>query len=362
MANAPGGAGAAPLQMAAADFQALLQAVGPRTGRKPPTYSSGDGGEWIVFRRTFTLTAQANGWNDQAAVFQLGAALEGQASRMASDIDPLVDANGDPRTLQGLLGVYEARFLPPAASRLSLASFNQARQTSSENAMAWSSRLRELFVRARPNADPENNDELINKFVMGLYDGKVKAKVFDDAPASLTAATNSASNKEANLAIMGKSRGGGSVSALSGANGVDSSEDSSSDEDEDESISAARRRRLRCFQCNKSGHFRRDCPDLKPKKGHKSKKGAASKKNPRRSTTSSTRPRSSSSGGRPSTSSGRSTLRGKQTKAPKKSGYRGRLSALEEAFGSMMAALEEDKGSSSTSGHINPLALGGAGN
>ncbi len=72
--------------------------------------------------------------------------------------------------------------------------------------MALSSRLRELFVRARPNANPEVNDEIINKFVMGLYDRKVKAEVFDNAPATLTVATNAASNKEANLAIMGKSR------------------------------------------------------------------------------------------------------------------------------------------------------------
>ncbi len=249
--------------MGPADIVALLAAVRPRQGQKPPTYSSGDAADWITFRRTWELVAEANHWDDDTKVMQLGAAIEGQAARISADIDPRFDPTGLPWLPNALMQAYEGRFLPAAASCLSLAHFTEARQGASESALLWAGRLRELFTRARPGTDVETSGECITKFIMALHNSKVKTAVFDAAPATLTAASEAAANKEASLAILHGTFKGSHLHTMSAAGG---SNTSSSDEDGEDAAIVAARRKVRCYNCDKLGHYKRDCPKLSKKK------------------------------------------------------------------------------------------------
>ncbi len=265
--------------MGPADIVALLAAVRPRQGRKPPTYSSGDAADWITFRRTWELVAEANNWDDDTKVMQLGAAIEGQAARVSADINPRVDPTGLPWLPDALMQAYEGRFLPAAASRLSLAHFTEARQGASESALLWAGRLRELYTRARPGADVETSGECITKFIMALHNSKVKTAVFDAAPVTLTAASEAAANKEASLAILHGTFKGSHLHAMTAAGGSDTS---SSDEEGEDAAIAAARRKVRCYHCDKLGHYKRDCPKLSKKKRGPSRRQSTPRRTPKR--------------------------------------------------------------------------------
>ncbi len=189
-------------------------------------------------------------------------AVEGDAARMVADIAPLGlhphAVPPRPYTPDELLALYESRFLPAAAGRLAITQFYQATQGANETAVQWGSRLREMFMRARPNADFDHNPELVHRYIHGMYSPSLRAKVFDGDPQTLNAAIQRATEKEANMLILRACKSAGShIGSMGGRPEADS------DGEEEGTLGAARNRGPGCLECGSSQHFKRDCPKLK---------------------------------------------------------------------------------------------------
>lgn len=79
------------------------------------------------------------------------------------------------------------------------AEFEQAHQAAHEKLMDWHGRLRAIFIRAYPNRNAANNDQLIRTFISGIADPAIKMFVLEGAPDTYISALTRAQNKEAML-------------------------------------------------------------------------------------------------------------------------------------------------------------------
>lgn len=79
------------------------------------------------------------------------------------------------------------------------AEFEQARQTPQEKLMDWHGRLRAIFIRAYPNRNAANDDQLICAFISGIADPAIKMFILEGAPNTYIDALTWAQNKEAML-------------------------------------------------------------------------------------------------------------------------------------------------------------------
>jgi hypothetical protein len=165
-------------------------------GRRMTPFSSGEGTDWSIWRRTFTQTAQINVWNDERQRREAIAGMEGAAGKMVQDINWDTHAN-----IGALLDALENRFRPAADGELAQADFECAEQRDGESVIQWHSRCRELFVRAFPNQPVAGNPrQLLNKFVLGLADADVRADTYKARPNNwencLTEANNHTAAKQ----------------------------------------------------------------------------------------------------------------------------------------------------------------------
>ena len=109
--------------MNAEQFAEFLTATQRPRARRPEVFESGDGTEWLTWRRNFLILIELNGWtggegNDQQqrrrtrAKREARASIKGQADLMVADIQP---ADND-ETVAAFLNRLQARFLPAAES------------------------------------------------------------------------------------------------------------------------------------------------------------------------------------------------------------------------------------------------------
>jgi hypothetical protein len=255
-----GGAGANVIQQlinlnaGMADLRAPRQRVALK---KLSLYSSGDGTEWLTWRRNFEQVRLLNGWNDLQSRRQASSSMEGIAARAVQAFPP-VPLNQDPNnpfTIDMLLAQYEAVFLPAAESSLSRAAFHTARQAEKETVLLWHSRLRELFTRAYPGVETEPSLLLKQQFTLNLADKTVRVATFDHLPANYAEALEFAHNKAASNAIMaerdmvlGKVQTAPSLGAV-GPGPFDNI-----------SSATAAGMTVICHFCEKPGHIRPACP------------------------------------------------------------------------------------------------------
>jgi len=242
----------------------------PNAEKKLPAFSSGLPDDWVAWKATFKNVANLKAWEEDAKKNQLVAAMEGNAVRAVSHIDPAHNPArlNQPYTSRELMDAYDKTFMPVAASHLALTQYNMAKQGAGEAILSWHTRLRELFTRAYPaKADHSDTDEdLINKFVLGLAHPVVRDRTWDSHPYTFSLALETATSKAAGVLIMrqtaGFGRGGGSndgavlgitetgavadLAALDGAGGGNP---------------ARGGRPLECFVCRSRDHLKRDCPD-----------------------------------------------------------------------------------------------------
>lgn len=194
--------------------------------------------QWRIWRRNFEQIAAIKHWQDERQRREIASSMEGDAALAVMDIP--VDVQN--ATGQDLLIQYEERFVPAAAGQLARSEFKAAKQKPGETILAWHTRLRELFLRATPNGNANNDQALIDTFTQNLVDPAIMMYVLDANPATYAAALQAAQNKQATLLVMGKQVTSGALNQL-GADG----------------IHALHRDGKTCWFCNQPGHQRHEC-------------------------------------------------------------------------------------------------------
>lgn len=229
------------VQMTEAQFNQLLgQLRGGRNGKRLTVFNSTTGEEWLAWKETFLKTRELNDWDNVVSRNQLAAAIEGPARRMVSDIPTNAGNYGD------LLARYESRFLPAAASRLAVTSFQSASQTEEETEIEWHTRLRELFVRAYPNDGIEDSRLLIDHYIRHLKSPSILDHCYMQNPGTYAAALTCATNKAGALQVVKQAASGGTVKPNSTLTLS--------------SMSVAKKEGLACWVCGSPDHFQRNCP------------------------------------------------------------------------------------------------------
>ena len=239
----------APAAMDAAQLAQLLALVRPASKRVTP-FTSGDGLEFVSWRRNFRLAVQINGWanDDDRARREAAAAIEDPAARIVADIPTIAG------TAEEYLDLCEARFMPAAATDVARVALETAIQEADETIIQWHARLRALFQRAYPNVLPaavEQDHRLITQFILKCKSGHVRADAWKIRPQTFAAAYTAASNAAASQMVleandnpgappkMGKLRPG--MMAIS------------------KPRAAPRKDQQRCWFCDEAGHLRLHC-------------------------------------------------------------------------------------------------------
>ena len=206
------GLGRPPIQLPDQQFQELLNRLLPQGGQNPAAqpvtarlspFTSGEGAEWVSWKRTFITICEMSGWNEERKRQELACAVQGAAQEQVADIDYRVG------TLQELLGRYEARFIPVAMSSAAKGEFRIAKQRSDETILTWHSRLRALYLRSYPDRDPETDSDLIDKYIQGLADRAVAFHVYDQRPDTYAKALQLVQSRTATVALFGQESGHG---------------------------------------------------------------------------------------------------------------------------------------------------------
>jgi hypothetical protein len=221
--------------------------------RKIPNFESADPFEWTSWRRSFAIASQANQWDDLRQRRECAASMMGAAQRAVQEIvyEPPVVAGQPPFTIDTLLGLYQDRFQPAALGRLSRVNFASAKQTETEQVLAWHGRLRALFIRAFPAAEPAADANLIDKFVLGLFDPRILEYVWQQDAQTFQQALTLAHDKQAGIsalqqhaAVQGAAGGLRTIKKESGINAFQQNQ----------------QRPRACWICNGEGHISPACP------------------------------------------------------------------------------------------------------
>lgn len=239
--------------------QFMQQLRGRSAGMQLQTFTSGDSVEWRDFKTHFVTLCEHHEWPDLTRRRQLKAAMTKDAAARVRDIE--VDTYNN---IDDMLNAFESRFVPQAEAMIVKAEFDQARQNPTERLMDWHSRLRAIFIRAYPNRNAANDDQLIRTFIAGLNDPAIKMFVLEGAPETYVAALTRAQNKEAMLLTvknMGQMNLGGNRRGHINQIGMD--EAISIEDAINAFVQQGDGKRGICFFCRKPGHFVKDCIILK---------------------------------------------------------------------------------------------------
>jgi hypothetical protein len=272
-------AAAAPAALHVTDAQLLLligRAKERGATKKLTAFTSGDGVAWKTWRSNFTVVATMHDWSQERRLTEARAAMEGEATQVIDDICYRTEfkPGGAWPTLvpavsisDQLLDLYEARFLPPSATKVARGEFAQAQQEGGQTILRWHVRCREMFIRAHPEIPGgtlETNKILMDKFYLGLQDIAVRRYVYDQSPPTYSAMLSVASGKAVAESIIAGPGSYGftggqrpalnaldreNINSLEGGNGVNTTSRGG----------AYRPVSATCWHCNKSGHLRRDC-------------------------------------------------------------------------------------------------------
>ena len=218
----------------------LVRACRPK--KFPPKFESGRGDEWEIWKAQFRILVRANEWDALTARRQIATSLGGEAAKWAEHVE-IGDVAGV-QEYETLLQAYDNIFRPDALGDRARQDVRQARQRAEENIRAWHARLRNLYRLAFPNIpapDLEVNRDMIDLFVMGLINPVVKRETLRLRPINYQAARTHALNAEA-VEDACKDSPGIFAMYRQQRNPSRASNDG------------------KCFICESSKHFVRDCP------------------------------------------------------------------------------------------------------
>ena len=244
---APGGVhgGAAPVAQGLVPAPVLGGAAGFHRVKALPRFSfEGKADEdWLSFRDMFRNYARFGGYTDAEAKSALNLCMRGTAQRAVSAIDP-TDAT---LTLDAMLRLYEAKFLPASASAMAKSQYEEARQGPKEPILTYHGRLQTLLLRAYPRM---NNDEpiVVNKFMTGLFSKPVRLQVLRRDPQTYDDALQAA---QAEQAVLDQGRVNPMTDMTSAGDGRGQARTME--------INAMDVATAICHNCQKVGHLQRDC-------------------------------------------------------------------------------------------------------
>ena len=210
--------------------------------------------DWVLFRRQFELQCQLLGYDNLTACRALASCMRGEAGRIIQDIKIERSNDQDQHILiADLLSSYEARFLPEAASGMTITAFEQASQTRDESVLHWHGRCRDLYLRAYPRENNVNDSvTLIRKFIEGTFNKTIKYHLTRSRPATYVAALERAQDERAALI---------SNSMMTVPKHQQPSYQLADEATPMEigAIGTNSKPPIQCYRCGNTGHMRREC-------------------------------------------------------------------------------------------------------
>jgi hypothetical protein len=146
---------------------------------------------------------EINAWPNIRRVREARAAMAEKAARHTANVIPVyvADLAAIPPVLvttwQDLIARYQEKFMPAAAGVYSRTENNIVKQILSEDVGGWHAHLHDLYKRAYPGLEVNNNLSLIEKFVTQLINKEVGKFVFERDPGTFAGALALAQTKTA---------------------------------------------------------------------------------------------------------------------------------------------------------------------
>jgi hypothetical protein len=236
-------------------------------------FSSTDAVEWMSWKTHYLEVCEINAWPNIRQVREARAAMSEKAARHMADVVPVYvpDPAAVPPVLvttwQDLIARYQEKFMPAAAGVYSRAEYNIAKQISSEDVGGWHARLCDLYNRAYPGQEVDNNLPLIEKFVTQLINKEVGKFVFERDPKTFAGALVLAQIKTATDVTFKSASRGASIHSFTkpskngvnytgkGRGGRRSGRRKSGGSPERREGEASK-----CWICNSASHQRAKCP------------------------------------------------------------------------------------------------------
>lgn len=232
-------------------------------GQKITQFGNEAGESWLGWRDSFENTVALNGYNDLEQRLALSGAMKGKAKLATMDIRVQEPIDGAPPTIALVLGAYQERFMPAAASHLARTKFELARQGPQEEILDFHSRLRALYTQAYPNA--ADDTMLIRRFVGGLRRRELRMQAMrtdpQTYPAALASAQHEASvQQQSRLAETGTAPGGDDPMEIDSIDRRTShATNGRAGKERGPRPPTDRGVRGLCHFCQQPGHYKRDC-------------------------------------------------------------------------------------------------------
>ena len=254
-------------------LQQQLQQAPPQqarpAGQKIKMFTNEEGkDDWLSFKRHFITISNLCGYNDQQKRYALAGAMDGNAALATRDIDVDAQVAGWPPTIDNVMALFEARFLPASASKLAQAHFDNARQGPNETILNYHSRMRSLYNQAWPQA--ADDLLLIRRFIFGLRKRELRMQAMRSGPATYAEALEVAQD-EISVQQLVKGAELGAAALGGGAMEIGAMDSPKQPQGAGKGT---------CHFCGRNGHWRRECNLLKKAKEHLDKRGKGNQPNP----------------------------------------------------------------------------------